>query len=181
MKLWVTLEGREAEVEFRTEGGTLVLEVEGRRLSADFHRLPDGEVYSLIVNGRSHEVRVAGGARAPGAGEPAAGAIEVTLGGTSFPVEVRHPIEKTLARVRRAAVSAAGETVNSPMPGMLVAFRVRPGERVAAGQAVAVVEAMKMQNELPARHGGIVSELLVAERATVAAGQRLVRLKPEGP
>jgi len=186
MKLWVTLEGREAEVEFRTEGGTLVLEVEGRRLSADFHRLPDGEVYSLIVNGRSHEVRVSGAARAsdpasPGArGEPARGAIEVTLRGATFPVEVRHPIEKTLARVRRAAVSAAGETVNSPMPGMLVAFRVRPGERVAAGQAVAVVEAMKMQNELPARHGGIVSELLVAERATVAAGQPLVRLKPEG-
>src|SRR5689334_17970525 len=99
MKLWVTLKGRDAEVEFHTEGERLVLEVEGRRLEADFHRLPDGEVYSLIVNGRSHEVRVA-----PAAGaEAGPAALEVTLEGTTFPVEVRHPIEKVLLAVRRAA------------------------------------------------------------------------------
>jgi biotin carboxyl carrier protein len=44
---------------------------------------------------------------------------------------------------------------------------------------VAVVEAMKMQNELTARHGGVVSEILVAERESVAAGQPLMRLVPE--
>src|SRR6267378_3021266 len=167
MKLWVTLEGRDAEVEFHTQGETLVLEVEGRRLEADFHRLPDGEVYSLIVNGRSHEVRVA---PAP-ASEAGPAALEVSLGGTTIPVEVRHPIEKVLQAVRRTAAAHSVETVQAPMPGLLVAYRVRVGERVTAGQPVAVVEAMKMQNELAARHDGVVSELLVAERATVSAGQ----------
>ncbi len=175
MKLWVTLEGRDAEVEFHTAGETLVLEVEGRRLEADFHRLPDGEVYSLIVNGRSHEVRVA---PAPGS-EAGPGALEVTLGGVTFPVEVRHPIEKVLQAVRRAAAAHSVETVQAPMPGLLVAYRVRVGERVVAGQPVAVVAAMKMQNELAARHGGVVSELLAAERATVSAGQPLLRIVPE--
>ena len=173
MKLWVTLEGRDAEVEFRAEGGTLVLEVEGRRLAADFHRLPDGEVYSLIVNGRSHEVRVA-------PGDPGSGTVEVTLGGVTFPVEVRHPIEKALQSVRRSTAAQQVEIVRAPMPGLLVAFKVRPGERVAAGGAVAVVEAMKMQNELVTRGGGVVGELLVAERATVGAGQALLRIRPEG-
>ena len=176
MKLWVTLEGRDAEVEFHAVGKTLVLEVEGRHLEADFQRLPDGEVYSLIVNGRSHEVRVA---PAPAA-EAGSGACEVTLEGATFPVEVRHPIEKVLLAVRRAAAAHIVETVQAPMPGLLVAYRVKPGERVAAGQPVAVVEAMKMQNELTARHGGVVSELLVAERATVSAGQPLLRIAPEG-
>jgi len=184
VKLWVTLEGRDAEVSFRTEGGTLVLEVEGRAIAADFHRLPDGEVYSLIVNGRSHEVRVAGAPRAAGNGGGAPGgagsAIEVTIDGTTFPVEVRHPIEKALAGVRRVGAATTGETVVSPMPGTVVAFRVRPGDRVAAGQPVAVVEAMKMQNELAARHGGVVTDVLVAERASVSAGQPLVRLKADG-
>ena len=174
MKLWVTLEGRDAEVEFHAAGEKLVLEVEGRRLEADFHRLPDGEVYSLIVNGRSHEVRVA---PAPGAGP---GVLEVTLAGATFPVEVRHPIEKVLLAVRRAAAAHSVETVQAPMPGLLVAYRVKQGDRVAPGQPVAVVEAMKMQNELTARHGGVVSELLVAERATVSAGQPLLRIVPEG-
>jgi biotin carboxyl carrier protein len=168
MKLWVSLEDRDAEVEFRTEGGRLVLEVEGRRLDADFRRLPDGEVYSLLVNGRSHEVRVS----------PARGALEVTVRGTTFPVEVRHPLERILQATQRAAGTSAGETIAAPMPGLVVALRVQAGGVVAPGQAVAVVEAMKMQNELVARRGGVVAEVLVRERDAVSAGQPLVRLEP---
>ena len=169
MKFWVTLEDREAEVEFTAEDGRLWLDVEGRRIEADFHRLPDGEVYSLLVDGRSHEVRVAPGAD---------GTLEVTLRGASIPVEVRHPIEKALRAGTRAATSPRGETIAAPMPGVVVALRVKPGETVHAGQAVAVVEAMKMQNELAARIGGVVGEVLVAERDPVSAGQPLVRLRP---
>ena len=168
MKLWVTLEGRDTEVEVTLAGGHLVLEAEGRRLDADFHRLPDGEVYSLLVNGRSHEVRVS----------PAGQGVEVTLHGVRLPVEVRHPLEKMVQATKRAAGGGEGETVAAPMPGLIVAMRVRPGETVAAGQAVAVVEAMKMQNELSARRGGIVSEVLVGERDAVSAGQPLVRIRP---
>jgi multidrug efflux pump subunit AcrA (membrane-fusion protein) len=50
--------------------------------------------------------------------------------------------------------------------------------RGGASGAVVVVEAMKMQNELTVTHDGIVSEVLVGERAAVAAGQALVRLAP---
>ncbi len=169
MRLWVTVEGRDAEVEFATEGDQLFLELDGRRLAADFHRLPDGEVYSLLVDGRSYEVRVA----------PDVGLLQVTVHGVTLPVEVRHPLEKVLQAVSRGAAARAGETVAAPMPGMVVALRVRPGDKVVAGQAVAVVEAMKMQNELTVRHDGVVSEVLVEERATVAAGQPLVRLRAE--
>ena len=63
------------------------------------------------------------------------------------------------------------------MPGLVVAFRVRPGERVAAGQAVVVIEAMKMQNELTARHGGVVAEVLARPGDSVSAHQVLLRLK----
>lgn len=174
MKLWVTLEGREAEVEFRAEGDRLVLEIEGRTLEADFHNLPDGPVYSLLVNGRSHEVRVAPDPRA----DP--GALEVSHAGATFPVVVRHPVEKALRTTQRGAAARVFEVIQSPMPGLVVAFRAKPGDRLAAGEAVVVVEAMKMQNELTTRHGGTVSELLVAERATVAAGQPLVRIRPDG-
>ena len=166
MKFWVTLEGHDAEVEFQTEGGRVWLEVEGRRLEADFRRLPDGEVYSLLVNGRSHEVRVS----------PAPGRLDVTSRSLTLPVEVRHPLEKLLLQARQTEASA-GETVVAPMPGVIVAIHVKAGDLVAPGQAVAVVEAMKMQNELTARHGGVVTEVLAAERANVAAGQPLLRLR----
>ena len=168
MKFWVSLEGRDTEVEFHTAEGRLWLELDGRRLEADFRRLPDGEVYSLLIDGRSHEVRVA----------PAGATLEVSVGGVTLAVDVRHPLEKLLQSVAREGAGGTGETVQAPMPGLVVALRVRPGDPVAAGQAVAIVEAMKMQNELPARHGGIVTDVLVKAGDSVSAGQALVRLRP---
>jgi biotin carboxyl carrier protein len=168
VKLWVTLEGREAEVTFRTEGDRLILEADGRHIEADFVRLPDGEVYSLLIDGRSHVVRVA----------PAGEGLDVELRGTVIPVEVKHPLEKMLLAVSGSRATSRGETVTAPMPGVVVALRVKPGDTVRAGQAVVVVEAMKMQNELAVHHDGVVSEVLVAERAAVSAGQALVRLSP---
>lgn len=168
MRLWVTLEGHEAEVELHAEENRVWLELEGRGLEADFRRLPDGEVYSLLIDGRSHEVRVA----------PQGGRLEVSMHGATLPVEVRHPLERTLQTVVRSAGSSPGETVAAPMPGLVVALRVKVGDVVVAGQPVVVVEAMKMQNELAVRHAGVVSEVLVDERASVSAGQPLVRLVP---
>ncbi len=167
MKLWITLEGRDAEVEFHATEGKLFIEIEGHKADADFRRLPDGEVYSLLVNGRSLEVRVA----------PAGERLLVSHAGVTLPVEVRHPLEKILQAVRRAETTRAGETVSAPMPGLVVALRVKPGDRVSAGQAVVVIEAMKMQNELAARTSGVVNEVLVSERASVSAGQALLRIK----
>ena len=170
MKLWVTLQGREAEVEFHTEGDQLILETEGRRIAADFVRLPDGEVYSLLIDGRSHVVRVT----------PAGEALEVGIRGAIVPVEVKHPLEKMLQQASGGRVAVRGETLLAPMPGVVVMLRVKVGDVVQPGQSVVVVEAMKMQNELAATHGGVVTEILVAERAAVSTGQPLVKLKPEG-
>lgn len=168
MKFWITLEGREAEVEVAAEDGRVWLELEGRRLLADFRRLPDGEVYSLLMDGRAHVVRVAA----------ANSSLEVTIRGTTIPVDVRHPLEKLMQSAGRAVDAAAGETVQSPMPGLVVAVRVEPGQTVAAGGAIAVIEAMKMQNELTARHGGVVTDVLVRPGDSVGAHQALVRLRP---
>ncbi len=167
MKFWITLEGREAEVDVSADGDRAWLELEGRRLLADFRRLPDGEVYSLIMDGRAHVVRVA----------PAGPALDVTIRGTTIPVDVRHPLERRLQSAAGPSGVAGAETVKSPMPGLVVAVRVQPGDRVEAGRAVAVIEAMKMQNELAARHGGVVTDVLVRAGDSVSANQALVRLK----
>ncbi len=168
MKVWVTLDGRDEEVMFSTEGGRLVLEVEGRRLAADFVRLPDGSVYSLLVDGRSYEFRID---RGPDG-------LRVTWLGHRIPVEARHPLEKMLLQQGAGRAHGGGETVTAPMPGAVVAVRVRKGDVVAPGQAVVVLEAMKMQNELTARGGGVVAEVLVRDKDAVSAGQALVKLAP---
>jgi biotin carboxyl carrier protein len=59
------------------------------------------------------------------------------------------------------------------MPGKVVRIMVPQGEMVEAGKGVLVVEAMKMQNELKSPKAGKVQKLLVAEGATVNAGDTL--------
>ncbi len=172
MKFWSQLGERELDLEVRVKGEHLEVVVEGETgtaaLHADVRALPDGEVYSMLIDGRVHEVSV----------EEEEGAIFVTLHGTRHRVLVRHPLEKTLRQVRHHGPAATGETITSPIPGLVVAIKVAVGETVAAGQPVAVVEAMKMQNELAAQVGGVVEAVFVGERQTVEAGAKLLKLGP---
>lgn len=168
MKVWVTMAGRDAEVNFRTEDGKLMLETGGKEFHADVVRLPDGEVYSLLVNGRSYEVAVT----------PEQGELEVFWAGTAIAVEVRDPLEKMLQQVTGGAAKSRGETITAPMPGAVVAIRVKVGDTVQPGQSVLVLEAMKMQNELAAQSAGVVREICVAEKAAVSAGTPLIKIGP---
>lgn len=68
--------------------------------------------------------------------------------------------------------------VRAPMPGLLVAVEVRPGQTVAAGATVAVIEAMKMQMELHAPSAGIVREVRVQGGREVSAGDVIAVLVP---
>jgi 3-methylcrotonyl-CoA carboxylase alpha subunit len=66
--------------------------------------------------------------------------------------------------------------LTAPMPGKMVAFLARVGERVQRGQALAVMEAMKMEHTVNAPHDGVVEELLYAVGDQVAEGGELLRL-----
>ena len=111
---------------------------------------------------------------------PEGEALDVTWQGRTISVEVKHPLEKLLQQQQGTAARSRGETITAPMPGAVVAIRVQPGDVVRPGQSVLVLEAMKMQNELVSQSGGVVSEVLVAEKAAVSAGQKLILLMPVG-
>jgi biotin carboxyl carrier protein len=69
------------------------------------------------------------------------------------------------------------QDVKAPMPGKVIRLLVREGDEVQAGQGLAVVEAMKMQNELKALRAGRVLRVAVKDGATVGAGDVLVTLE----
>jgi acetyl/propionyl-CoA carboxylase alpha subunit/acetyl-CoA carboxylase carboxyltransferase component len=73
-----------------------------------------------------------------------------------------------------------GDVVRAPAPALVVALPVAPGEQVAAGAPVAVLESMKMETVLPAPFAGRLRELLVGPNDQVGAGQPLVKLEPLG-
>lgn len=69
---------------------------------------------------------------------------------------------------------AGGEGVKAPLPGTITAVKVEVGQTVTAGQVVAILEAMKMENDVTASEGGVVKEIRVAKGAAVAAGDVLI-------
>ncbi len=172
MKFWAVLgedpRRRELDLEVRVEGDQLVLETERESVAAHVVSLPDGESYSLLVAGRSYEVAI----------QEEGDGLHVLLDGRRFRVSVKSPLEKTLAEVAHVGPIAAGAVLEAPMPGLVVAVKVDVGERVSAGQALVVMEAMKMQNELQAETEGVVTALHAAPGDTVEAGRKLVTLGP---
>jgi 3-methylcrotonyl-CoA carboxylase alpha subunit len=74
-------------------------------------------------------------------------------------------------------VQEAGGRLTAPMPGKVVSFAVKSGDKVKAGQALAVMEAMKMEHTIAAPADGEVLELLYAPGDQVAEGEELLKLK----
>ena len=73
--------------------------------------------------------------------------------------------------------AASGDgMVRAPIPGLILEVSVRVGEKVQQGQVVAVMEAMKMENNLTAHRSGEVKEILVQKGSEVATGDSILRI-----
>ena len=85
------------------------------------------------------------------------------------------------ASVRAAATSGAvarsQNGIYAPMPGIIVSVAVKAGDKVEAGQTIAVMEAMKMENNLTSPSNAVVREVLVTKGQEVENNQLLVRFE----
>ena len=166
MKLRAQLAGEHMEVSVRREGGRVFAEVDGRAYELEARETEAGALL-LSHGGRIHECRAE---RAAGQGDK----WRVETGGRTFEVTLVDP-----RRLRSAGGAGAGDaegraTVASSMPGKIVRVLVEVGATVEAGDALVVVEAMKMQNELKSPKAGAVVEVTARVGATVGAGEVLV-------
>ena len=66
--------------------------------------------------------------------------------------------------------------MKSPLPGVIISVNVKVGDAVKAGQVVAILEAMKMENEIQAESDGTVAAVCVAKGDTIQEGDAIVTL-----
>ena len=76
-----------------------------------------------------------------------------------------------------AAPSAGGYAIKTPLPGVIIDVKVNVGDTVVKGQTVAILEAMKMENNINADRDGKVASIAVAKGDTVADGAVLITLE----
>ena len=98
--------------------------------------------------------------------------MRLRVDGVDVTLNVRSPRVAELARRRpRFYISESDKRLLSPMPGVLTLISVVPGQKVEPGQAIATVEAMKMENVLRAEKGGTVKTVVAEVGANLAADQ----------
>ena len=125
-------------------------------------------IYSIIEDGRQFEAMV---------DEKGAHGFEVLGGGRVFHLEAVDERTKLLAGSAVVVVSGP-QSVESEMPGKVVKLNLAVGDAVAEGEGVVIVEAMKMENEIPSPIDGVVVEIAVGEGDTVEAGSPLFTVAP---
>jgi acetyl/propionyl-CoA carboxylase alpha subunit len=154
-------------VEIREVGDRYEVTIDGTTHVVDSRRIGGTQVRSLLIAGRSYETNIV----ADGDHR------DVYLNGDLYPVDL---FDELWARARegKAESASAGETILAPIPGAVVKILVEVDAVVAAGQPVAVLEAMKMQNELTATRAGIVREIRAKVGDTVASGHPLIVIAP---
>jgi pyruvate carboxylase subunit B len=130
---------------------------------------PGLRTFNVFVDGQYYEVEV----------ECTAGAPVLTgvtpIGGTGVspvvapaPKPAAAPAAAAPAAAPAAALAAGDVPLRAPMPGMIISYSVKVGDKVATGDLVCVLEAMKMQNSLPAPATGIVKAINFEPGASVA-------------
>lgn len=122
----------------------------------------------VIVNGNEYIVEVDGVKPMPTSKPQVSKATYTASAPTAAPTAAPAAAPK--------AASAGGAKITSPLPGTVLAINVAVGDNVTAGQTVAVLEAMKMENNITADRAGVVKEVCVAKGANVQEGEPLIVL-----
>ena len=132
--------------------------------------------YKVTLNGTTYEVEVEHGQamlideyeavapQAPAAAAPVAAAPAAA------------PAPQAAPAPAAAAVTAQGEVIKSPMPGVIVNVKVSQGQAVKKGEILCILEAMKMENEIVAPKDGTVAQVVTAKGAQVDTGAALIVL-----
>ncbi len=167
-------------VDDREHAATVVLDTRAR-----------GQASRVTVGERTFEVRAAadgkvlvrsldGGRQRLVTLEREAWATKGATGGLSINLEVQSAQQAAMAAAMREAGGDAGGSrrLKAPMPGRVVKILVSEGDAIERGTAVAIVEAMKMENEMYAPIDGKVARIAVVEGDTVDSGQLLCEFLP---
>ena len=127
----------------------------------------EGKNADVTVNGVSYSVEL----------ENAPAAAPVAAPVAAAPKAAAAPVAAAAAPATpKAAAPAGGKAIKSPLPGVILSIDVKEGQAVKRGQKIAVLEAMKMENEILSEFDGTVSAIHVAKGDSVLEGANVVTI-----
>ena len=158
------------------------LEIGGREYVVDVNELAI-DSFEVMVGGDAYVVTLAGEEDLPEAAiAPALQGAAAAAGAPAPAVRVARKVPATAPGTpvqRKPASGSGGASLNAPMPGVIIEIAVGPGEAVARGQLVAVLDAMKMHNNIKSPRAGTIAEVCVSPGQAVGHGDAIVRYRED--
>ncbi|MBO4476089.1 MAG: biotin/lipoyl-binding protein [Bacteroidales bacterium] len=139
--------------------------VNGKEYAVDVLGI-EGRIASLNVNGVPYSVELS---------EDVSQTVAAPAAQPVAPAAVPAPAAAA-APVAAVPAGAVSSVVKSPLPGVIISVDVKEGQAVKKGQKVAVLEAMKMENEIQADADGTVAAILVHKGDSVLEGAELIKI-----
>lgn len=134
----------------------------------------EGGIADVTVNGTDYKVELADAVPAP-AQQAARPAPQATF--TAAPAsQTTAPATQAAQTATASAPQGKGEVVTAPLPGVILDIKVKVGDAVKAGQTVAVLEAMKMENEIEATASGTVTAVNAGKGDSVLEGAAIITI-----
>ncbi|GHU57449.1 acetyl-CoA carboxylase biotin carboxyl carrier protein subunit [Clostridia bacterium] len=121
--------------------------------------------YKITVNGNAYDVTVE---------ETAGGAVSA---GSAPPAPAAKPAPASAPASAPVAAAGEGAKVEAPMPGTIIDVKLAVGASVKRGQAVAVLEAMKMENDIVSPADGVITSIAVTKGQSVNTGSLIATVK----
>ncbi|MEE9394473.1 MAG: biotin/lipoyl-containing protein [Planctomycetota bacterium] len=146
--------------------GSFRLLLGDRELKADFLQSINPALCSLILDGRSYELLVVENEDV----------TSVTTHGLGVDLKVESEREHNARMISGDSDAGGPVVIKAAMPGIVVSVSVAVGDTVEKGQSVAVLEAMKMENEVRAPGSGVVTAIAVNAGQTVDGGAVLIEV-----
>ncbi|MGO8794801.1 MAG: biotin/lipoyl-containing protein [Candidatus Sulfotelmatobacter sp.] len=156
----VNIDGKNYRLELNRAEGRWACLLDGKAVEVDAV-LARPDVLSLRIGNLAYEIK----------SERVGDDWHLWVGSARFAAEVRDP--RSLRGRMRAGDDHGPRKITAPMPGKVVRLIAHEGDEVEAGAGIAVVEAMKMQNEIKSPKKGKVQRISVSEGAAVNAGDVL--------
>ena len=147
--------------------------INGNEYNVDINSV-EGNIANVTVNGATYEVEMDTPVSAP----VAAAAVKDSSASPQNDNQKSANENQGAAPATAPATkpAGAGKAVTSPLPGVIIEVSVKEGQAVKAGQKVAVIEAMKMENEIQASADGTVTAVLVNKGDSVLEGAEIVKI-----
>lgn len=134
----------------------------------------EGGIADVTVNGTDYKVELADAVPAP-AQQAARPAPQATSTAAPAP-QATAPAAQTAQTATASAPQGKGEVVTAPLPGVILDIKVNVGDVVKAGQTVAVLEAMKMENEIESTASGTVTAVNAGKGDSVLEGAAIITI-----